>query len=77
MAGAPAAMLDYEVGWAWRPCPEDGEEQTARVWVPEDTAEPPCAPGLVNLRLFLPRKEASILFMPLLFGLLTCSQAKP
>ena len=36
-------MLDYEVGWAWKPCPEDREEQTARVWVPEDTAEPPQA----------------------------------
>ena len=52
MAGAPAAMLDYEVGSAWRPCTEDGEKQRLRVWVPEDTAELPCVPRLVNLRLF-------------------------
>ena len=52
MAGAPAAMLDYEVGSAWRPCTEDGEKQRLRVWVPEDTAELPCIPRLVNLRLF-------------------------
>lgn len=71
-------MLDYEVGWAWRPCPEDGEEQTARVWVPEDTAEPPMRPlDLSTWRLFLPRKEASILFMPLCSDYLRAAKPKP